>query len=146
MNWMNQRRLEGKKDRSETILKSYHKEKFWMITLLLSIYSMLDDRFFLSPTLFQFISFNDFVYHIGSKCTYILYHFISVRNNQRHLPFGTFISNIAPSPNFPHSRIVISVTERISVIKNKPRPVSFPYPSLKICFFSPSGIPDPSSS
>ncbi len=44
----------------------------------------------------------------------------------RYFPFGTAISNRAPSPGSPVSFMVISFIDRISWTKKRPRPVFFP--------------------
>src|SRR5208337_2754742 len=65
---------------------------------------------------------------------------------KRYAPMGTRISNRAPFPGVPVSRIVIPVSARISRERNRPRPVFFPYPWLKIFSFSFTAMPIPLSS
>jgi len=59
---------------------------------------------------------------------------------------GHEISNRAPDPKFPVSRIVIPVIDKISRERNRPSPVFFPYWKMNIFSFSWQGIPTPSSS
>jgi hypothetical protein len=66
--------------------------------------------------------------------------------SNRYAPFGIWISNRVPWPAIPVSLIDIPVIERISRTRNRPRPVSFPYPRSKIMCFSSWGIPAPLSS
>ena len=64
----------------------------------------------------------------------------------RQVPFGTVISNRAPLPGMPVSRMLIPVMARISFTRKRPSPVFFPNPRSKIRDLSPAGIPTPSSS
>jgi len=66
-------------------------------------------------------------------------------SRHRYFPAGTQISNLAPSPGVPVSRMVIPVIVRTSRTKKSPNPVCLPYPGSKIFSFSSGGIPLPLS-
>lgn len=59
---------------------------------------------------------------------------------------GTVITNLAPSPRFPSSIIVMPVMDRISLERNRPKPCFLSMPLVKIFFFISAEMPTPLSS